>query len=55
VTVASPCTGTCLVVGDRCGACRRTLEEIATWLSLTDAERTRIMRELPFRPDQPDS
>ncbi len=49
MTVASPCTGQCVVDGDRCGACRRTLEEIATWASLTDKERARIMEALPER------
>jgi predicted Fe-S protein YdhL (DUF1289 family) len=38
-----------VVEGDRCGACRRTLEEIATWVNLTDVERSRIIEALPER------
>ena len=32
-----------------CLGCRRTLDEIARWGTMTDAERDRIMAELPGR------
>ena len=32
--------------------CGRTLAEIASWSSLTDAERSHIMTELPERTDK---
>lgn len=43
---ATPCIGLCRMQGDFCVGCRRTLDEIARWPSLGDAERRRIMREL---------
>jgi predicted Fe-S protein YdhL (DUF1289 family) len=54
----SPCVKICVFdpVSGRCSGCGRTLEEIAEWANLSDAERRRIMAELParmksFRPD----
>lgn len=41
-----PGTGLCL-------GCGRTLAEIAGWASFTDAERRRIMEELPARLAKP--
>jgi predicted Fe-S protein YdhL (DUF1289 family) len=32
-----------------CIGCARTLEEIARWTEMTDAERERVLAELPFR------
>ena len=32
-----------------CIGCARTLEEIARWAKMTDAERERVLAELPFR------
>ena len=32
-----------------CLGCARTLDEIARWATMTDAERERVMRELPGR------
>jgi hypothetical protein len=32
-----------------CTGCLRTLDEIARWGSMSDAERARIMAELPSR------
>jgi predicted Fe-S protein YdhL (DUF1289 family) len=32
-----------------CSGCGRTLDEIADWSNLDDAERRRIMTELPAR------
>ena len=47
----SPCVDVCEI--DRatglCLGCRRTIEEIAAWSSMTSAERRRIMAELSTR------
>jgi uncharacterized protein len=32
-----------------CSGCCRTLDEIARWSQMTDAERTAVMQELPGR------
>jgi len=48
----SPCIGVCrLDDAGYCEGCRRSGEEIARWIELSDAERVRIMDEvLPLRP-----
>jgi predicted Fe-S protein YdhL (DUF1289 family) len=47
----SPCIKICVFdpVSERCSGCGRTLDEIADWSSFSDAERRRIMAELPER------
>jgi predicted Fe-S protein YdhL (DUF1289 family) len=47
----SPCIKICVFdpVSGRCSGCGRTLDEIAQWSSFSDAERRRIMAELPER------
>ncbi|MGE3775195.1 MAG: DUF1289 domain-containing protein [Gammaproteobacteria bacterium] len=46
----SPCIGICEVDrARRCRGCGRTLEEITRWTRYSDAERRRIMAELPAR------
>lgn len=49
--VLSPCIGVCTVGDDGlCDGCLRTLDEIARWRVLDDAERLRLMDEvLPTR------
>jgi predicted Fe-S protein YdhL (DUF1289 family) len=49
--IQSPCNKICTIdpATDLCVGCGRTLDEIARWSSLTDAERARIMVELPRR------
>jgi predicted Fe-S protein YdhL (DUF1289 family) len=49
--VASPCIQVCAVdaASGLCLGCRRTLAEIAGWSRLTEAERARILAELPAR------
>ena len=32
-----------------CLGCARTLDEIARWGAMTDAERDRVLKELPYR------
>ncbi len=47
----SPCVKICSIdpATKRCTGCLRTLDEIARWSSMTDAQRKRIMAELPSR------
>ena len=53
----SPCNKVCTLdpAGHICIGCRRTVDEIAAWGSLSDAQRARIMAELAQRtlPDDP--
>jgi len=53
--VMSPCIGVCQMGADGlCEGCFRTLDEIAHWSMLSDAERLRLMeQELPRREAQP--
>ncbi len=50
-SIATPCVKVCVVDGASglCLGCFRTLTEIAGWSRLSDAERARIMAELPER------
>ena len=47
----SPCTKICTLdsARQRCIGCYRTLDEIARWASMSEAERERVMAELPAR------
>ena len=47
----SPCVKVCEMDPQRglCLGCARTLDEIARWGSMSDAERERVMAELPGR------
>lgn len=48
--IDSPCVNICRIGKDRhCEGCRRSLDEIARWASMTPAERDRVMAELPSR------
>jgi len=49
--IASPCEKICTVDpgSGLCSGCGRSLDEIAHWVSYNDAERVRIMQELPGR------
>jgi predicted Fe-S protein YdhL (DUF1289 family) len=49
--IASPCNKVCTVepASGLCIGCGRSLAEIASWIGLSDAERSRIMAELPQR------
>ena len=49
--IKTPCVQVCVVDGESglCLGCRRTLPEIASWAKLGEAERERIMAELPAR------
>jgi predicted Fe-S protein YdhL (DUF1289 family) len=47
----SPCINVCVMDPARglCRGCCRTLDEIARWGGMTDAERSRVMDALPER------
>ena len=49
----SPCIKVCQMDPQRglCLGCARTLDEIARWGTMTDAERDRVMAQLPERLD----
>lgn len=49
--IESPCIKVCTVDAGsgRCLGCCRTVDEIARWISMGAAERSRVMRELPLR------
>jgi len=52
--IVSPCVNICRIGKDRlCEGCRRTIDEVARWTSMTPAERDSIMAELPSRPIAP--
>lgn len=47
----SPCVKVCQMdpAHGLCTGCLRTLDEIARWAGMSDAERERVLRELPLR------
>jgi uncharacterized protein len=47
--VETPCVNICLLdpATGACLGCRRTLAEIASWASMSDAERRAVMAVLP--------
>jgi hypothetical protein len=49
--IATPCVQVCIVDGESglCLGCHRTLTEVASWTSYSDAERAGIMAALPAR------
>ena len=58
--IDSPCTRICIIHAEKglCLGCGRSLSEIAAWATLSGAERTRLMADLPrrladVRPTQP--
>ena len=52
--IQSPCINVCAIDAGTglCAGCSRSLDEIARWATMTDAERQRVMRELPARQAQ---
>jgi predicted Fe-S protein YdhL (DUF1289 family) len=50
-TIETPCIKVCEIdpASGLCTGCARTLDEIARWGVMGDAERRRVMRELPAR------
>jgi predicted Fe-S protein YdhL (DUF1289 family) len=49
--VPSPCVNICQMdpYTGWCHGCRRTLDEIAAWSALSDADKRRVWQELPGR------
>jgi uncharacterized protein len=49
--IESPCIKVCTLEASsgRCLGCGRTIEEIARWTGMSDAQRARVMAELPAR------
>jgi len=49
--IESPCTKICTLDArsGQCLGCGRTVDEIARWTAMSDAERACIMAELPAR------
>ncbi|HET7714979.1 MAG TPA: DUF1289 domain-containing protein [Bauldia sp.] len=47
----TPCIKVCVIdaASGLCAGCGRTLAEIGGWLGFSDAERKRVMAELPAR------
>ena len=50
----TPCIKMCMLDLDSelCAGCGRTLDEIAGWAGLDDAERSKVMAELPRRMEK---
>jgi predicted Fe-S protein YdhL (DUF1289 family) len=45
--ILTPCIGVCEIDAEGlCRGCHRTLDEIARWSALGDAERARLMNEI---------
>ena len=44
--VESPCINVCKIENDVCIGCGRTLEEIAHWLEMTDADKEQVNANL---------
>ena len=52
--IESPCTKLCTLDTRTglCLGCGRTIEEIARWSAMSEAERARVLAELPDRRQQ---
>ena len=53
-SIRTPCVQVCIVDGATglCLGCHRTLNEIGGWAGLDEAERDRVMGELPSRRER---
>lgn len=49
--IATPCVKVCVVDGESglCLGCYRTLNEVATWARIPEADRLALMAQLPQR------
>jgi uncharacterized protein len=49
--IASPCIKVCAMDPERavCAGCHRTLDEIARWSEMSDAERSQVIAQLSVR------
>ena len=50
-TIETPCNKICILddASGLCRGCGRSLDEIARWAAYNDAERARVMAQLPRR------
>ena len=55
MSVASPCTKVCVMDAENryCLGCRRTLDEIARWGGMSEAEQRAVLARLPSRRAEP--
>lgn len=44
--VDSPCVSVCAVADDMCVGCGRTLNEIASWQSMSETDRASVLEEI---------
>lgn len=47
--IESPCIKLCRIESGLCLGCLRSLDEIAAWSAMTDADRRAVMAQLPAR------
>ena len=49
--IQSPCTNICTIDArtSLCLGCGRTIDEVASWSTFSDAQRAQVMAELPAR------
>ncbi|HEY4141752.1 MAG TPA: DUF1289 domain-containing protein [Pseudolabrys sp.] len=49
--IESPCVNICMLDArtETCVGCGRTIDEISRWSTMTPADRSRVMSELPAR------
>lgn len=50
--LASPCVNVCVLQGDHCIGCFRTLDEIGRWGAMVETERRAVVAQLPARIDE---
>jgi predicted Fe-S protein YdhL (DUF1289 family) len=53
INFESPCVSLCELdeAGENCIACKRTQEEIFSWMTFTQEERNKIMKDVETRPN----
>ncbi|HJQ56998.1 MAG TPA: DUF1289 domain-containing protein [Vineibacter sp.] len=49
--IVSPCVAVCIIDSDSglCRGCKRTLDEIARWVMMSDEQRIAVLEALPGR------
>ena len=50
--IVSPCQNVCEIENDICIGCFRTLDEISSWIKLSDEKRVKIIKSLEKRGSQ---
>lgn len=49
LSIETPCINICKLENNVCIGCKRTIEEIVAWSSLSDYERKKIIKSLDNR------